>query len=190
MKKYIALNVLLIIAVSIFASIEVLAYECRCHSKNPAMRRMHEMIGFKNCGDCHSKAENLMKKKSLDKGKEEHKDKLNRRIKEDSFCFPCHNSNGTIKLDTMQITNSFYCPKDKLRFSKADKVCPKCGAALININELMENSKQRPSNKICRQCHLNKDVQAISAHIDINRKEQYNCLSCHVGHDDCASCHH
>lgn len=168
---------------------------CKCHSKNPAMRRMHEVIGYKNCGNCHSKNENLMKSKSSDQ-KEDHRKKLEKRIKEDNFCKPCHNPDGTIKKESykkseaMRITDTFYCPKDKLRFSEGIKVCSKCGGELININKLMEESKKNPSNEICRKCHPTKEVQEIKAHKTDDRKNQYNCLGCHEGHDDCGGCHH
>ncbi len=188
---------IIILALGFFISVSAHASpkECKCHSKNPAMRRMHEVIGFKNCGNCHSKNDNLMKS-GASYQKEDHRKKLEKRIKEDQFCIPCHNPDGTIKKESykksaaMRVTNTFYCPKDKLKFTEKVKACSKCGGELIDINNLMAESKKNPSNKICRKCHLDKDVLKIGAHKHIDKKDQYNCLNCHEGHDDCASCHH
>jgi hypothetical protein len=38
-----------------FAQMNSAKKECKCHSKQPAMKHMHETIGFNGCGNCHSK---------------------------------------------------------------------------------------------------------------------------------------
>ncbi|MBI5418347.1 hypothetical protein HZA55_10480 [Candidatus Poribacteria bacterium] len=169
--------------------------ECKCHSKNPSMVRMHEIIGFKNCGNCHKKNENLMSPKSSIKD-EKLMEKLQTRIKEDKFCIPCHNADGTIKkeiykkTDVMKISDTYYCAKDRLRFPEEVNLCPKCSGKLLNLNKLMAQAKANPSNSICRQCHLDAEVQEIDAHITFKKEKLGNCLDCHKDHDDCGNCHH
>lgn len=61
-------------------------FECKvCHSKNPAMVRMHKALQGRNCFDCHRVGEKLM-------GKGIPKDKaaqVKRRESEET-CFECH----------------------------------------------------------------------------------------------------
>jgi hypothetical protein len=62
------------------------AFECTvCHSKNPAMVRMHQALQGRNCFDCHKVGENLM-------GKSQPKDResLLARRTSDPLCVPCH----------------------------------------------------------------------------------------------------
>ena len=168
--------------------------ECRCHSRNPAMKRMHEAIGFRNCGNCHARDENLMSGKP--RSAAGIGDRLKNRFKEDRFCVPCHNSEGTVKRESspaserMNISGTYYCPKDKLRLSAGSTSCPECGGKLIDINAAMEQSRTSPSNEVCIECHLIADVNAISRHQLFNADKLKKCLDCHRGHDDCGSCHH
>jgi hypothetical protein len=65
-----------------------LAFECKvCHSKNPAMVRMHQATQARDigCFDCHRMGEKLM-------GKSQPKDKasLLKRRTSDPACLPCH----------------------------------------------------------------------------------------------------
>lgn len=60
----------------------------------------------------------------------------------------------------------------------------------MNINELMEKSKKTPWDEICRKCHLDEEALKIDKHKDIDKKDLFNCLACHEGHNDCAGCHH
>ncbi len=171
------------------------APECRCHSKNSSMRRMHEMIGFKNCGNCHKKNKNLMTSQYDEQKDEKYIEGLKKRLSEDKFCIPCHNSDGTIKKEiyknseAMKISDTYFCPVDKLRFPEKLNSCPKCGGKLININFLMEESKKNPSNKICRECHPDIEAQNIDAHITFKKEKLNKCLDCHADHDDCGNCH-
>jgi hypothetical protein len=166
--------------------------ECRCHSKQPAMKRMHEIIGFKNCGDCHSKNEDLMSGKSANAAKKD----FSQRFKEDRFCLPCHDSDGAVKKDPsaaiqkIGISGTLFCPKDKARFPAGTKACAKCGGNLINIDESMERSRKSPSNGICMECHPMEEVGNIKRHRIFNAQKLQRCLDCHQGHDDCGSCHH
>jgi hypothetical protein len=63
-----------------------LAFQCNeCHSKNPAMVRMHQALRGKGCFDCHKVGEKLM-------GKAQPKDReslLKRRVA-DPLCVECH----------------------------------------------------------------------------------------------------
>jgi hypothetical protein len=73
-------------ALLLFAAQPALAFECKvCHSKNPAMVRMHKALQGRNCFDCHKMGEKLM-------GKGIPKDKaaqMQRRATEE-ICFECH----------------------------------------------------------------------------------------------------
>lgn len=168
--------------------------ECICHSKQPAMRRMHETIGMTGCGNCHKKDENLMSKRNEKDSVT--KTNMAKRLGEDKFCVPCHDSQGVIKKEiysnksTMGISGTLYCPKDKLRFSPDNKLCSKCGGTLLNIDELMARSRRSPSNEICMECHLMEEVRQIKQHTIFNNDTPGKCLDCHKGHDDCGSCHH
>jgi len=168
--------------------------QCICHSKQPAMKRMHEAIGTTGCGNCHTKSENLMSRKD---GKDSTaKADLAKRKGEDKFCGPCHDSQGAIKKeirsgkDAKGIAGTLYCPKDKLQFSADSKSCSKCGGTLLNIDEVMARSRRNPSNEICTECHMAEEVRQIKRHTIFNSDKLGRCLDCHKGHDDCSSCHH
>jgi hypothetical protein len=167
--------------------------ECKCHSKQPAMKHMHETIGFSGCGNCHTKNENLM---SIRGRKDpDMKTRLATRIKTDNSCIPCHDSEGSVRKEVhsgdsaTDIAGTLYCPKDKIRFSSGTESCSKCGGVLINISEVMERSRENPSNGICSECHRMEEVQQISWHTIFNSTKLKRCLDCHEGHDDCGSCH-
>ena len=168
--------------------------ECKCHSKQPAMRRMHERIGITGCGNCHKKEENLMSKRN-EKDSSADAD-LAKRKKEDSFCIPCHDSQGSTRKGiqaekvAVGISGSLYCPKDKLRFPAGSRSCSRCGGALLNVDELMERSRNSPSNEICMQCHIPEEVRQIKRHTIFNNEKLKKCLDCHTGHNDCGGCHH
>jgi formate-dependent nitrite reductase cytochrome c552 subunit len=62
------------------------AFECKvCHSKNPAMVRMHKAVQGRGCFDCHKVGEKLM-------GKGQPKDpaSLVKRRVADPLCVECH----------------------------------------------------------------------------------------------------
>lgn len=153
---------------------------------------MHETIGFKNCGDCHSKSENLMSGKSANAGRND----FSQRFREDRFCLPCHDSSGAVKKDPpgaiqkISISGTLFCPKDKSRFPAGTRACAKCGGSLINIDESMEKSRKNPSNGICVECHPMEEVHKIERHGIFNAQKLQRCLDCREGHDDCGSCHH
>ncbi len=62
------------------------AFQCNeCHSKNPAMVKMHKALQGRGCFDCHKVGEKLM-------GKAQPKDRdslLTRRVA-DPLCVECH----------------------------------------------------------------------------------------------------
>ena len=70
----------------LFAAQTASGFQCNeCHSKNPAMVRMHKALQGRNYFDCHQPGEKLM-------GKSVAKDKaaqLQRR-KTDPLCVECH----------------------------------------------------------------------------------------------------
>jgi hypothetical protein len=183
-----------LLAFLIAASPSYAQMECKCHSKQPPMRRMHETIGFTGCGNCHTKNENLMSKiRQKDSGTRAN---LSKRFREDRFCTPCHDPQGSVKkevylnLRSMGIAGTMYCPKDKLKYSSTARACSKCGGALLNIDELMTKSRQNPSNAVCIQCHMLEEVQKINEHALFGVEKLKGCLACHKGHNDCGSCHH
>jgi hypothetical protein len=121
---------------------------------------------------------------------------LAKRKREDKFCIPCHDSQGSARKEippqkvAMGISGSLYCPKDKLRFSAGSKACLNCGGALLNMDELMASSRNSPSNEICVECHMADEVHQITRHSIFNKEKLNKCLDCHTGHSDCGSCHH
>ncbi len=168
--------------------------QCICHSKQPAMKRMHEMTGKTGCGNCHTKDENLMSKRE---GKDPAaKANTERRQKEDRLCVPCHSKKEGIakeaglNKDAMGISGTLYCPKDKLKLPPDSKRCPKCSGPLLNMDALMATSAQSPSNDICMNCHLSEEIQQIKRHTIFNNEKLKKCLDCHTGHSDCGNCHH
>src|SRR6266542_889043 len=69
-------------------------YQCNeCHSKNPAMVRMHKALQGRGCFDCHKMGEKLM-------GKSQPKDResLLKRRTTDSLCVECHHRDASAHL--------------------------------------------------------------------------------------------
>ncbi|GFE56932.1 hypothetical protein AOG1_08110 [Geobacter sp. AOG1] len=63
-----------------------LAFQCNeCHSKNPAMVRMHEALRGRGCFDCHKVGQKLM-----GKGQPTDRDSLLTRRSSDPLCVECH----------------------------------------------------------------------------------------------------
>jgi len=61
-------------------------FECTvCHSKNPAMVKMHQALQGQGCFGCHKPGEKLM-------GRQQAKDpaSLQQRRATDPLCLPCH----------------------------------------------------------------------------------------------------
>lgn len=64
----------------------VAAFECKvCHSKNPAMVRMHTALRGQGCFGCHKVGDKLM-----GKGQPKDRDSLLKRRRSDELCLPCH----------------------------------------------------------------------------------------------------
>lgn len=83
MKIALTAATLLMMATSAFA------FQCNeCHSKNPAMVKMHKALQGRNCFDCHKIGEKLM-------GKAVPKDKSSqiKRRESDPLCQECHKKN-------------------------------------------------------------------------------------------------
>ncbi len=85
MKKLAVQAGALLIVVTLGAP-AVHAFQCNeCHSKNPAMVKMHKALQGRGCFDCHKVGEKLM-------GKAQPKDRdslLKRRVTE-PLCVECH----------------------------------------------------------------------------------------------------
>ncbi|MBI1919884.1 MAG: cytochrome c3 family protein [Geobacter sp.] len=65
-----------------------MAFECNvCHSKNPAMVKMHKAVKGRNCFDCHKIGEKLM-----GKAQPKDRDSLLKRRSTDPLCVECHAS--------------------------------------------------------------------------------------------------
>ncbi len=62
------------------------AFQCNeCHSKNPAMVKMHKALQGRGCFDCHTVGEKLM-----GKGHPKDHDSLLKRRVADPLCVECH----------------------------------------------------------------------------------------------------
>lgn len=62
------------------------AFQCNeCHSKNPAMVKMHKALQGRGCFDCHKVGEKLM-----GKARPKDRDSLLKRRVADSLCVECH----------------------------------------------------------------------------------------------------
>lgn len=74
----------LISSLSICASAS--AFQCNeCHSKNPAMVKMHKAVQGRGCFDCHKIGEKLM-----GKGAPKDRESLLKRRVADPLCVECH----------------------------------------------------------------------------------------------------
>ena len=63
-----------------------MAFECKvCHSKNPAMVKMHKAVQGRNCFGCHKIGEKLM-----GKGAPKDRESLFKRRASDPLCAECH----------------------------------------------------------------------------------------------------
>lgn len=83
-----------IIAIVVFGWFGIIsnaaAFQCNeCHSKNPAMVRMHEALQGRGCFDCHKIGEKLM-----GKGQPKDRDSLMKRRNADPLCVDCHTRNS------------------------------------------------------------------------------------------------
>ncbi|MBJ6726056.1 cytochrome c3 family protein [Geomonas sp. Red875] len=62
------------------------AFQCNeCHSKNPAMVKMHKALQGRNCFACHKMGEKLM-----GKGVPKNREAQLQRRETDPLCFECH----------------------------------------------------------------------------------------------------
>lgn len=62
------------------------AFECTvCHSKNPAMVKMHQTLQNQGCFDCHKVGAKLM-----GKGQPKDSESLLKRRQTEEICLPCH----------------------------------------------------------------------------------------------------
>ena len=67
------------------------AFQCNeCHSKNPAMVRMHNALQGRGCFDCHKIGEKLM-----GKGQPKDHNSLMKRRVTDPLCIECHTVKST-----------------------------------------------------------------------------------------------
>jgi hypothetical protein len=90
MKKIAYAALLLISSVGTASTVQ--AFQCNvCHSKNPAMVRMHKAVQAKDigCFDCHKIGEKLM-----GKSQPKDRDSLLARRATDPLCVGCHTKEG------------------------------------------------------------------------------------------------
>lgn len=77
---------LIIVAFLAVSATSASAFQCNeCHSKNPAMVRMHEALRGRGCFDCHKVGEKLM-----GKGQPKDRNSLLQRRGSDPLCVECH----------------------------------------------------------------------------------------------------
>jgi len=85
------MNQRLYIGLAIVAAYSVLtadadAFECNiCHSKNPAMVKMHQALKGQGCFGCHKVGAKLM-----GKGQPKDHERLLKRRQTEEMCLPCH----------------------------------------------------------------------------------------------------
>lgn len=78
------------LALILLAPLSARAFECNvCHSKNPAMVKMHKAVKGRNCFGCHKIGEKLM-----GKGAPKDRESLLRRRVSDPLCVECHATQG------------------------------------------------------------------------------------------------
>lgn len=171
--------------------------KCVCHSKDPAILSMHQVLGMRNCGDCHSEDENLMAK-----GREktaEQKAQVQSRKRSDAVCLECHKEGGPlVRTEKSKIGGRWFCPQDQKQFSQAEAkkkgdsfFCPECGQELLDIDRIITESEKKPRNELCIACHpidsvlRGKHVKVLAA----SGKSLNECLVCHQSHAKCGGCH-
>ncbi len=186
---------------------------CTCHSKKPAMVRMHDALGGQNCGDCHKQGENLMDPNRPPTPKAE----MDKRIKTEAACRVCHLDNGVVlskarAKGAAKIKGALFCPKCKKQVTMKDTTCGTCGGTitrtksgwkcskcgpLVDVDKVAVMSEKKPSNDICRLCHFDKR-QLVANHTNIDAFNKRvadvqggldNCLACHKSHNQCGGCH-
>ncbi len=82
LNRFICTQLLLLLSIATIAN----AFECNvCHSKNPAMVKMHTALRGKGCFGCHKIGEKLM-----GKGQPKDMQSLLLRRQSDELCLPCH----------------------------------------------------------------------------------------------------
>lgn len=189
---------------------------CRCHSKKPAMVKMHDTIGGQDCGQCHKPGENLMDPNRPPTSPEE----LKVRQAEEDACQSCHSEGSSSKAagpevstarstqsakmqaGMTKISGALFCPKCQKQVKITDKTCSdcsgkiqktnsgwQCGACgpLVDVDKVAKMSKEKPSNDICKLCHF--DSEQLSAkHSSISA---YNKSKADVpgGLGNCLGCH-
>ncbi len=73
-------------AILLLLPLQASAFECTvCHSKNPAMVKMHKALQGQSCFGCHKVGAKLM-----GKGQPKDKDSLLKRRQTEETCLPCH----------------------------------------------------------------------------------------------------
>ncbi len=81
------------VIVSLIWTANALAFECNvCHSKNPAMLKMHKAAKGQGCFGCHKAGEKLM-----GKGQPKDTESLMKRRATEEVCLPCHSRPGKAK---------------------------------------------------------------------------------------------
>jgi hypothetical protein len=84
MNKLSALAAVLLTLLTLAPAVR--AFQCNeCHSKNPAMVKMHKALQGRGCFDCHKVGEQLM-----GKARPKDRDVLLKRRGGDPLCVECH----------------------------------------------------------------------------------------------------
>lgn len=76
----------MLLALTLLVATNAYSFECNvCHSKNPAMVKMHTALRGQGCFGCHKVGEKLM-----GKGQPKDKQSLLQRRQVEVLCLPCH----------------------------------------------------------------------------------------------------
>lgn len=166
----------------------------KCHSENPKVRAMHEMVADEDCFGCHVRGEKLRRKGGIPKEKHE---AFLRQRRTDGRCVRCHGEgrvrHGHIESGNgaMGLSGTSYCPKCRVKGDGDWKMCPKCGGPLLDLDLVMRRSALSADDKWCRQCHF---MEGSLEAVHIQRaggefRADGDCLECHEGHKACSGCH-
>lgn len=186
---------------------------CRCHSKKPAMVKMHDTIGGQDCGMCHKPGENLMDPNRRPTTSAD----INERKSSEAICRNCHKNDKTVIADKslkskVKISGALFCPKCRKQVTIEDKTCGDCNGTLtksasgwqcsacgvlVDVDKVAKMSKDKPTNDICKLCHFDsKQLASDHSQLDASNKSKVdaqgglnNCLSCHKSHNQCGGCH-
>ncbi len=201
-QKWVSTIIFCTVAILITASaLKAQMPPCKeCHSKRPGALKMHKKTMGRNCFTCHVRGQKIRQKGGIPE--EKHQEFLKQRVK-DPVCLECHKKDaskaGSSLNDSvehpkhkLELAGKVYCPKCGTFGDPKTMTCNDCGGPALDLDKLMRASAMDPDQAYCRQCHP-MTGNLLDSHTKKLGKKGFtakkNCLHCHNGHSDCASCH-